>query len=124
MTRIKWAVIIEALTWITEIKAVVEALVGVERLVAVLRFLKMLRVLEGEQIAARFTRLAEALHAGSAALRGFKDEHALAELLLMLPEEDGARLGVVLSEVDVPRAAPWPGCSGIPASARSPPTWS
>ncbi|MGW6534751.1 AHH domain-containing protein [Streptomyces sp. NPDC055011] len=102
VTRIKWAVIIEALTWISEIKAVVEALAKIERLVAILRFLKVLRALEGEQIAARFTRVAEALHAGSAALKGLKDEHALAELLLMLPEEDGARLGAALGEVDVP----------------------
>ncbi|MFJ8596595.1 AHH domain-containing protein [Streptomyces sp. NPDC093598] len=105
VTRIKWAVIIEALTWISEIKAVVEALVKIEKLAAVLRFLKLLRALEGERIAARFTRLAEALHAGSAALKGLKDEHALAELLLMLPEEDGARLGAVLSEVDVPKGS-------------------
>ncbi|MFH9958478.1 AHH domain-containing protein [Streptomyces roseolus] len=105
VTRIKWAVIIEALTWISEIKAAVEALAKIERLAAVLRFLKVLRVVEGEQIAARFTRVAEALHAGSAALKGLKDEHALAELLLMLPEEDGARLGKVLGEVDVPKGS-------------------
>lgn len=102
-TRIKWAVIIEALTWISEIQAAVEALVKIEKIVAILRFLKMLKVFEGEKIAARFTRLAEALHAGSAVLNGLKDEHAVAELLIMLPEEDGARLGAVLQEVEVPK---------------------
>ncbi|MFD4387651.1 AHH domain-containing protein [Streptomyces sp. NPDC058486] len=105
LTRIKWAVIIEALTWITEIKAAVEALVKLEKVVSILRFLKMLKVFEGEQIAARFTRLAEALHGGSAVLRGLKDEHAVAELLIMLPEEDGVRLGAVLSEVEVPKGS-------------------
>lgn len=104
-TRIKWAVIIEALTWISEIQAAVEALVKIEKIVAILRFLKMLKVFEGEKIAARFTRLAEALHAGSAVLNGLKDEHAVVDLLIMLPEEDGARLGVLLQEVDVPKGS-------------------
>ncbi|MFJ2089473.1 AHH domain-containing protein [Streptomyces sp. NPDC087901] len=104
-TRIKWAVIIEALTWISEIQAAVEALVKIEKIVAILRFLKMLKVFEGEKIAARFTRLAEAMHAGSAVLNGLKDEHAVAELLIMLPEEDGARLGAVLQEVEVPKGS-------------------
>ncbi|MGW3514057.1 AHH domain-containing protein [Streptomyces hydrogenans] len=105
LTRIKWAVIIEALTWISEIQAAVEALVKIQKVVAVLRFLKVLKVFEGERIAARFTRLAEALHAGSAVLKGLKDEHAVAELMTLLPEEDGARLGRVLQEVEVPKGS-------------------
>ncbi|MGX1886729.1 AHH domain-containing protein [Streptomyces sp. NPDC055287] len=105
LTRIKWAVIIEALTWISEIQAAVKALAKIEKFVAILRFLKMLRVFGGERIAARFTRLAEALHAGSAVLKGLKDEHAVVELMLMLPEEDGIRLGAALQEVDVPKGA-------------------
>ncbi|MFB7340277.1 AHH domain-containing protein [Streptomyces hydrogenans] len=105
LTRIKWAVIIEALTWISEIQAAVEALVKIQKIAAVLRFLKVLKVFEGERIAARFTRLAEALHAGSAVLKGLKDEHAVAELMTLLPEEDGARLGRVLQEVEVPKGS-------------------
>ncbi|MFJ8128652.1 AHH domain-containing protein [Streptomyces hydrogenans] len=105
LTRIKWALIIEALTWISEIQAAVEALVKIQKVVAVLRFLKVLKVFEGERIAARFTRLAEALHAGSAVLKGLKDEHAVAELMTLLPEEDGARLGRVLQEVEVPKGS-------------------
>ncbi|MFD8208786.1 AHH domain-containing protein [Streptomyces sp. NPDC059695] len=103
LTRIKWAVIIEALTWMSEIQAVVEALAKIEKLVSILRFLKMVKAFEGERIAARFTRLAEALHAGSAVLRGLKDEHAVVDLMLLLPEEDGIRLGAVLQEVDIPQ---------------------
>ncbi|WP_426367431.1 AHH domain-containing protein [Streptomyces sp. E-08] len=101
LTRIKWAVIVEALTWMSEIQAVVEALAKIEKIVAILRFLKMVKAFEGERIAARFTRLAGALHAGSAVLRGLKDEHAVVDLMLMLPEEDGIRLGAVLQEVDI-----------------------
>ncbi len=105
LTRIKWAVIIEALTWMTEIQAAVEALAKIEKVVAILRFLKVLKVFEGEQIAARFTRLAEALHGGSAVLNGLKDEHAVVDLMVMLPEEDGIRLGAVLQEIDVPKGS-------------------
>ncbi|MEW2175301.1 AHH domain-containing protein [Streptomyces sp. NPDC005406] len=105
MARIKWAVIIEALTWITEIKAVVESLVKIERIAAVLRFLKLLRATDAELFAARFTRLASALHGSSTVLRGLKDEHEVADLLRLLPEEDGARLGAVLSEVEVPKGS-------------------
>ncbi|MER5961476.1 AHH domain-containing protein [Streptomyces sp. NPDC002057] len=104
LTKIKWAVIIEALTWISEIQAAVEALVKIQKVVAVLRFLKVLKVFEGERIAARFTRLAEALHVGSTVLNGLKDEHAVVDLMLMLPEEEGIRLGAVLQEVDVPKS--------------------
>ncbi|MFF9428177.1 AHH domain-containing protein [Streptomyces sp. NPDC014746] len=101
-TRIKWGVIIEALTWMTEIKAVVEAAVKIEKIAAVLRFLKLLKATEAELYAARFSRLASVLHGGSEVLKALKDEHEVADLLRMLPEEDGARLGAVLSEVDVP----------------------
>ncbi|WP_435971991.1 AHH domain-containing protein [Streptomyces sp. Qhu_M48] len=104
LTKVKWAVIIEALTWISEIQAAVEALVKIQKVVAVLRFLKVLKVFEGERIAARFTRLAEALHVGSTVLNGLKDEHAVVDLLLMLSEEEGIRLGAVLQEVDVPKS--------------------
>ncbi|MGW4855486.1 AHH domain-containing protein [Streptomyces sp. NPDC004288] len=102
VTRIKWGVIIEALTWMTEIKAVVEAAVKIEKIAAVLRFLKLLKATEAELYAARFSRLASVLHGGSEVLKALKDEHEVADLLRMLPEEDGARLGAVLSEVDVP----------------------
>ncbi|MFD3565997.1 AHH domain-containing protein [Streptomyces sp. NPDC058667] len=101
VTRIKWGVIIEALTWISEIKAVVGFLVKIEEVAAILRFLKLLRVSNGELYAARFTRLAAALHGGSTVLEGLKDEHEVAALLRRLPEEDGARLGAVLGEVEV-----------------------
>ncbi|MGW6851208.1 AHH domain-containing protein [Streptomyces virginiae] len=104
LTRIKWGVIIEALTWISEIKAVVGFLLKVEEIAAILRFLKLLKVLkasDAEVYVTRFTRLAAALHFGSAVLKGLKDEHEVAALLRMLPEEDGARLGAVLGEVDI-----------------------
>ncbi|WP_037710497.1 AHH domain-containing protein, partial [Streptomyces griseus] len=105
LTRIKWAVIIEVLTWLSEIKAVIEGLARIEKIVGILRFLKMVKVFEGERIATSFTRVAQALHAGNAALKGLKDEHAVVDLMLMLPEEDGIRLGAALQEVEVPRGA-------------------
>jgi hypothetical protein len=103
--RIRWRLVWEIaalFVGVGEVKAVVQAAGVSEKLAGVLRFLAVMtrlgEVVDAEVEGVRLARLAAMLKAGRSA---FSSVEEAAELLARLPEEDVARLGKLVSEVEI-----------------------
>jgi hypothetical protein len=105
---IKWALLVTAASWFVgagELKAVAAGVGLTEKVAAVLRFLSILGKLadaEAEaELIARLARLARAMRQASTVLKDLEGEEEVLRLLSHLPEEDVARLGALLEQVEV-----------------------